>query len=144
MAWNGTGTFNRIYSWVADKAAAIDITGSRMRQTALRPSRCRQLPFAGSMTLLTMGTQSGAMRKPPDNCPLCPLCPRATPPERDTLRTTSCRMLQHEGVDGIGSARASGFFASACRRQPIGFNQHLRRRMYQPSRIQTGQAYRAL
>jgi hypothetical protein len=30
MAWNGTGTFNRIYSWVADKAAAIDITGSRM------------------------------------------------------------------------------------------------------------------
>src|SRR5579872_791512 len=29
MSWNGAGTFNRIYSWVADKAASIDITASR-------------------------------------------------------------------------------------------------------------------
>ena len=28
--WNGSGGFNRVYSWVADKAAAIDITASRM------------------------------------------------------------------------------------------------------------------
>lgn len=30
MSWNGSGTFNRIYSWVADAAAAINITASRM------------------------------------------------------------------------------------------------------------------
>lgn len=30
MPWNGSGTFNRIYSWVADKAAGLDITASRM------------------------------------------------------------------------------------------------------------------
>ena len=30
MSWNGAGVFNRIYSWVADKNAAIDITASRM------------------------------------------------------------------------------------------------------------------
>ncbi len=30
MSWNGSGVFNRLYSWVADKAAAIDITASRM------------------------------------------------------------------------------------------------------------------
>lgn len=29
MSWNGSGTFNRIYSWVADAAAGIDITASR-------------------------------------------------------------------------------------------------------------------
>ncbi len=29
MSWNGVGVFNRIYSWAADKAAAIDITASR-------------------------------------------------------------------------------------------------------------------
>src|ERR1700721_2951073 len=28
--WNGSGVFNRIYSWVADAAAGIDITASRM------------------------------------------------------------------------------------------------------------------
>ena len=30
MSWNGAGVFNRIYSWVADKNAGIDITASRM------------------------------------------------------------------------------------------------------------------
>lgn len=30
MPWNGSGTFNRIYSWVADKAAGLDISSSRM------------------------------------------------------------------------------------------------------------------
>ncbi len=30
MGWNGSGTFNRLFSWVADKAAAINITASRM------------------------------------------------------------------------------------------------------------------
>lgn len=30
MSWNGAGVFNRIYSWVADKNAAINITASRM------------------------------------------------------------------------------------------------------------------
>lgn len=30
MAWNGAGVFNRLYSWAADKAAAINITASRM------------------------------------------------------------------------------------------------------------------
>lgn len=30
MGWNGSGTFNRIYSWVADKAAGFDISSSRM------------------------------------------------------------------------------------------------------------------
>lgn len=30
MGWNGSGTFNRIYSWVADKAAGLDIIASRM------------------------------------------------------------------------------------------------------------------
>lgn len=30
MGWNGSGTFNRIYSWVADKAAGLDISSSRM------------------------------------------------------------------------------------------------------------------
>ncbi len=30
MSWNGVGVFNRIYSWVADKNANIDITASRM------------------------------------------------------------------------------------------------------------------
>lgn len=30
MPWTGSGAFNRIYSWVADAAAAIDITASRM------------------------------------------------------------------------------------------------------------------
>lgn len=30
MSWNGAGTFNRIFSWVADAAAAINITASRM------------------------------------------------------------------------------------------------------------------
>lgn len=29
MPWNGSGTFNRIYSWVADKAAGLDIIASR-------------------------------------------------------------------------------------------------------------------
>src|SRR5581483_1161884 len=29
MGWNGSGSFSRIYSWAADKAAAIDITASR-------------------------------------------------------------------------------------------------------------------
>ena len=28
--WNGSGTFNRLYSWVADAAAGIDISASRM------------------------------------------------------------------------------------------------------------------
>lgn len=30
MSWNGSGVFNRIYSWIADAAAGIDITASRM------------------------------------------------------------------------------------------------------------------
>lgn len=30
MPWNGSGTFNRIYSWVADKAAGLNISSSRM------------------------------------------------------------------------------------------------------------------
>jgi microcystin-dependent protein len=30
MSWNGSGTFNRLYSWVADAAAAIDINATRM------------------------------------------------------------------------------------------------------------------
>jgi len=30
MPWNGSGTFNRIYSWVADKNAGLDISSSRM------------------------------------------------------------------------------------------------------------------
>lgn len=30
MGWNGSGTFNRIYSWVADKAAGLDISSTRM------------------------------------------------------------------------------------------------------------------
>lgn len=30
MAWNGAGVFNRLFSWTADKAAAINITASRV------------------------------------------------------------------------------------------------------------------
>src|SRR5882724_9532310 len=30
MPWSGAGTFTRIYSWVADKAAGLDISSSRM------------------------------------------------------------------------------------------------------------------
>lgn len=30
MSWNGSGTFSRIYSWVSDKAAGLDISSSRM------------------------------------------------------------------------------------------------------------------
>lgn len=30
MGWNGSGTFNRIFSWTADKAAGLDISSSRM------------------------------------------------------------------------------------------------------------------
>lgn len=30
MGWSGGGVFNRLYSWVADKAAAIDISSTRM------------------------------------------------------------------------------------------------------------------
>lgn len=30
MSWNGSGSFVRLYSWVADAAAGIDITASRM------------------------------------------------------------------------------------------------------------------
>lgn len=30
MSWNGSGTFNRLYSWVADKAAGLDISSVRM------------------------------------------------------------------------------------------------------------------
>jgi hypothetical protein len=30
MPWNGSGTFNRVFSWVADKAAGLDISSSRM------------------------------------------------------------------------------------------------------------------
>jgi microcystin-dependent protein len=30
MSWNGAGTFNRLFSWVADAAAAINISSSRM------------------------------------------------------------------------------------------------------------------
>lgn len=30
MPWNGSGIFNRIYSWVADKAANLNISSSRM------------------------------------------------------------------------------------------------------------------
>lgn len=32
MPWNGSGVFNRIYSWVADKAAGLDISSTRMDQ----------------------------------------------------------------------------------------------------------------
>lgn len=30
MSWNGSGSFNRQFSWAADKAASIDISSSRM------------------------------------------------------------------------------------------------------------------
>ena len=30
MPWNGSGTFNRIFSWVADASAGLDISSSRM------------------------------------------------------------------------------------------------------------------
>lgn len=30
MGWNGSGTFNRLYSWVADKAAGLNISSTRM------------------------------------------------------------------------------------------------------------------
>jgi microcystin-dependent protein len=30
VPWNGSGSFNRIFSWVADKAAGLDISSSRM------------------------------------------------------------------------------------------------------------------
>lgn len=30
MSWNGSGTFNRLYSWVADKAAGLNISSTRM------------------------------------------------------------------------------------------------------------------
>jgi hypothetical protein len=30
MSWSGSGVFNRLYSWIADAAAGIDITASRM------------------------------------------------------------------------------------------------------------------
>lgn len=30
MSWNGSGQFNRLYSWVADKAAGLNISSSRM------------------------------------------------------------------------------------------------------------------
>lgn len=30
MSWNGSGTFNRIFSWVADKNAGLNISSSRM------------------------------------------------------------------------------------------------------------------
>lgn len=30
MPWNGSGTFSRLYSWVADKAAGLDISSTRM------------------------------------------------------------------------------------------------------------------
>lgn len=30
MGWNGSGTFQRLYSWVADKAAGLDISSTRM------------------------------------------------------------------------------------------------------------------
>lgn len=30
MSWNGAGTFNRLFSWSADKAAGLDISASRM------------------------------------------------------------------------------------------------------------------
>lgn len=30
MSWNGAGTFNRLFSWQADKAAGLDISASRM------------------------------------------------------------------------------------------------------------------
>lgn len=30
MGWNGSGSFQRLFSWAADKAAAINITASRM------------------------------------------------------------------------------------------------------------------
>lgn len=30
MPWNGGGVFNRVFSWVADKAAGLDISSSRM------------------------------------------------------------------------------------------------------------------
>ncbi|OSI68883.1 phage tail protein [Bradyrhizobium canariense] len=30
MSWNGSGTFNRLYSWIADRAAGLDISSVRM------------------------------------------------------------------------------------------------------------------
>src|SRR5579864_6462684 len=30
MGWNGSGTYNRLYSWVADKAAGLNISSTRM------------------------------------------------------------------------------------------------------------------
>src|ERR1700755_283485 len=30
MPWNGSGSFNRIFSWTADKAAGLDISSSRI------------------------------------------------------------------------------------------------------------------
>jgi hypothetical protein len=30
MSWNGAGNFNRLYSWVADKAAGLNISSARI------------------------------------------------------------------------------------------------------------------
>src|SRR5258708_1401423 len=30
MSWNGSGSFSRLFSWVADKTAGLDISSSRM------------------------------------------------------------------------------------------------------------------
>jgi hypothetical protein len=30
MPWNGAGSFNRIYSWIADKAGGLNISSTRM------------------------------------------------------------------------------------------------------------------
>lgn len=47
MPWNGSGVFSRIYSWVADAAAAIDINATRMdtdtNDIATALNNCRTL-----------------------------------------------------------------------------------------------------
>ena len=39
MPWNGTGVFIRLFSWVADRAAAINITASRVGTEKIRKMR---------------------------------------------------------------------------------------------------------
>jgi microcystin-dependent protein len=55
--WNGSGTFNRLYSWLADAAAGIDITASRMDDdtnaiTAQGFANCLTRDGQGSATAL--------------------------------------------------------------------------------------------
>lgn len=57
MSWNGSGTFTRLYSWLADAAAGIDITASRVDDdtnniTAVGFANCLTRDGQGSATAL--------------------------------------------------------------------------------------------